>query len=112
MTTKTDWRHRYWEEALATALEDAGAPALTSDQLAKAASALLGAHENESQASGVECIPNPLRTEIDRLKESAKRLKDDAEDRERNILGAFSYVTGRRLYFDEQDRQVKVDPWQ
>jgi hypothetical protein len=67
---------KYWEEAFCAALEDAGLPLPTDQQIKQAASVLEGAHENYGMAHGYDCIPNPVQTENDRL---SKLLKDERE---------------------------------
>jgi DnaJ-class molecular chaperone len=56
----------YWRECIAEAFEDANITA-TEEQIATVASWAEGAHDNYSQAHGHDCIPNPLRSKVDKL---------------------------------------------
>ncbi|WP_261534463.1 hypothetical protein [Burkholderia multivorans] len=74
----------YWLESLGYALEEAGAyDALTPEQRKQVAESLVVSAENEGMASGRECIPNPLNSEIERLKAAHRAEIARFEDRER-----------------------------
>lgn len=60
---------QYWVESIWQALEDLDIR-LTGEQTLALAEACETIAELESQYTGRECIPNPLQTEIDRLKRS------------------------------------------
>lgn len=62
----------YWEECVSEALDEALLVA-TEGQIAIIASIVEGSHENYGMAFGHDCIPNPLCTEIDKLKKELKR---------------------------------------
>ena len=57
----------YWSECVAIALEDARVPA-TTEQIELIAGAVESAHQNYGMAMGHDCIPNPLRAELDETK--------------------------------------------
>jgi hypothetical protein len=63
----TDEAMDYWGECIAEAFEDANITA-TEEQISIVSSWVEGAHDNYSQAHGHDCIPNPLRAEVDKLK--------------------------------------------
>lgn len=65
----------YWRECIDSAFDDAGIFA-TDEQKELVAGAVEGGHENYGMAFGYDCIPNPLRTENDRL---ARKLKWERE---------------------------------
>lgn len=68
----------YWKECIAEALEDSGIKA-TDEQIDNITSWVEGAHENYSMATGEECIPHPLLTEVDGLKKIITKQKDQHE---------------------------------
>jgi hypothetical protein len=74
----------YWKECIEESFEDAGIEA-TDQQIDTVVSWIEGARENESMATGSEFIPNPLETEIDRLK------SDHAKEIERMEVREFCY---------------------
>ena len=65
----------YWVECITEALDEVGIVA-TQEQIITVAGIVEGSHENYGMAFGHDCIPNPLRTENERLK---KDLKDEQE---------------------------------
>ncbi|MFA8336361.1 hypothetical protein [Burkholderia cenocepacia] len=74
----------YWLESLGYALEEAGAyDALTPDQRKQVAESLVVSAENESTAMGRDCIPNPLNSEIERLKAAHRTEIESFRERER-----------------------------
>jgi hypothetical protein len=74
----------YWLESLGYALEEAGAyDALTPDQRKRVAESLVVSAENEGMAMGRDCIPNPLNSEIERLKAAHRADIERFEERER-----------------------------
>lgn len=62
-----DVASHYWVESLGQALDDLGIR-LTDEQVMGLAESCECIAEVRSQYTGSECIPNPLQTEIDRLK--------------------------------------------
>ena len=77
-------RTEYWRESLAQALDDIGIN-YNSEQLDELTDYITGIQEVESQALGYDCIPNPLQTEIDKLKQRHKEDIKDLEDRKNAI---------------------------
>ena len=57
----------YWKECISEAFEDAKITA-TTEQIDLVASWVEGAHDNYGMAHGHDCIPNPLRQELDETK--------------------------------------------
>lgn len=68
----------YWEECVTEALEEAGICA-TKEQIDTIAFWVEGARENYRTAFGYNATPNPMNTEVDRLKSQIKRLEDQHE---------------------------------
>ena len=62
----------YWKECVSEAFEDAGLEA-TDEQIGIVTSWVEGAHENYSLATGQEMIPNPLQSEIERIRGDHRR---------------------------------------
>lgn len=90
----------YWIESLGYALEEAGVyDALTPEQRKQVAESLVVSAENEGMASGRDCIPNPLSSEIDRLKAAHRAEIERFEERERiycrDIARSQKVETGR-----------------
>lgn len=74
----------YWLESLELALDSVGAyDALTPEQRKQVAESLVVSAENEGMASGRDCIPNPLNSEIDRLKAAHRAEIESFQARER-----------------------------
>ncbi|WP_333998254.1 hypothetical protein [Burkholderia orbicola] len=74
----------YWLESLGYALEEVGAyDALTPEQRKDVAEALVVSAENEGMAMGRDCIPNPMNSEIERLKAAHRAEIERFEERER-----------------------------
>lgn len=84
----------YWKECIAEALEDAGIIA-TDEQIDTITSWVDGAHENYGLATGQECIPNPLESEVEQLnRQHEKELQE--KDKIVNIYRQ-SVATRRRV---------------
>lgn len=64
----------YWDECIAEAFEDAGIEA-TADQIETVAGWVEGAHENYGMAHGYDAIPNPLSSEVEKLRRQIKELE-------------------------------------
>lgn len=82
----------YWKECIAEAFCEAGIEA-TEEQLDLVTEWVEGAHENYGMATGQECIPNPMESEVNELKR--KLQKQDAEH-EKMIDGIAKGVAKRR----------------
>lgn len=67
-----DWRDKYWIDCIAEACQDCGLVA-TKEQVETVASWAQGAHENYGMATGGDCIPNPLHSEVERLRLELKK---------------------------------------
>jgi len=68
----------YWRECVEEALSEAGLQAST-EQVNIITDIVEGAHDNYSQATGQDCIPNPMIRDIEQLKEKHKREIYDLE---------------------------------
>jgi hypothetical protein len=66
----------YWKEALCSALEEAGTDIPPDDKLEIAAEVIEGAFDNYGMAHGHDCIPNPLKSEVERLSKDLKNERD------------------------------------
>jgi hypothetical protein len=82
----------YWKECVTEAMEDAGIKA-TNEQIETVCSWVEGAHDNYGMAHGHDCIPNPMESEVDKLKQEIRRLKDDHD---RQLDGVIRGVAKRR----------------
>lgn len=82
----------YWEECITEAFEDAGIEA-TKEQIDTVVAWVDGAHENYGMAFGHDAIPNPMQTEVEKLKAHIKKLE---ESHERCIFGIKKGVAQRR----------------
>tara|TARA_R100001086_G_scaffold239128_1_gene164327 strand:- start:90 stop:407 length:318 start_codon:yes stop_codon:yes gene_type:complete len=65
----------YWQECVATALDEAGVKA-TPGQVDKIAGSVECGHENYGMAHGHDCIPNPMIAEKER---AVKNVRDEAK---------------------------------
>lgn len=65
----------YWEECISSSLEEAGIKA-TQEQIEQIASDVQIAHENYGMFMGHDCIPNPLKSENERLSQELKKEQD------------------------------------
>lgn len=74
----------YWRESLGIALDDAGIK-YTPEQLDELTDSVVGIREVESQALGYDCIPHPLQTQIDNLKQRHKEEVKELENRNNAI---------------------------
>lgn len=66
---------KYWEECIREALDEAGIRA-TDEQIDIIVEWVEGAHENYGMAHGHDAIPNPLRFEVNELKQKLKREQE------------------------------------
>lgn len=82
----------YWKECIEEAFCEAGITA-TDEQVNLVIEWVEGAHENIGMATGSECIPNPLESEVNELKR--KLIKQD-DEHERIINGVAKGVAHRR----------------
>jgi len=82
----------YWNECIREAFEDAGLVA-TKDQIDIVAGWVEGAHDNYGMAYGHDCIPNPLSSEIEKIKREMVRQQ---EAHERQLNGIRKGVAHRR----------------
>ncbi len=64
----------YWKDCISEALGDAGVAA-TNEQIEIITDWVEGAHDNYGMANGHDCIPNPMESEVDKLKGEIKRIK-------------------------------------
>ena len=72
----------YWLECIKEAFEDTGIIA-TEEQIRNVAGWVEGAHENYGMAYGHDCIPNPMISEIEKLK---MKHKEEIKDFEKMIF--------------------------
>lgn len=70
-----DARQIYWEEAVEISLDEEWITA-TKEQIKRIACGMQSAAENQSQAFGWDCIPNPVELE---LKETKRKLSIEQE---------------------------------
>jgi len=82
----------YWKECILEAFCDAGIE-VTEEQINLVTGWVEGAHENYGMATGQECIPNPMESEVDELK---RKLKKQDDDHEKMIDGITKGVAKRR----------------
>ena len=82
----------YWKTCIEEALCDSGLEA-TEEQINNIATWVEGAHENYGMATGEECIPNPLNSEVEQLKKEIKKIE---AEHERQINGICKGVARRR----------------
>ena len=82
----------YWKECIAEAFCEAGITA-TEEQLNLVVGWVEGAHENYGLATGKECIPNPLESEVNELQ---RKLKKQDDEHEHVISGITKGVAQRR----------------
>ena len=82
----------YWKECIKEAFEDAGIDA-TEDQIGTVAFWVEGTHDNFSMAHGHDCIPNPMLSEVEKLKKAYEKL---VADHDKQIEGVRSGVALRR----------------
>lgn len=75
----------YWLECVQIAAEEVGV-VLTKEQEEGIASAIDGAHETYGMAHGHDCIPNPLKTELDERKRSHSREINNLEESHRQEI--------------------------
>lgn len=84
----------YWEECISEAFEEIEIKA-TKEQIAGVVEWVEGAHENYSMAHGHDCIPNPLLSEVDKLKRQIKEIK---ENQDRQLFGIKCKNTDKELW--------------
>ena len=82
----------YWNECIEEAFEDAGITA-TKDQVDTVASWVEGAHDNYGMAYGHDCIPNPMLSEVEKIK---REMVKQQESHERQLNGIRKGVARRR----------------
>jgi len=82
----------YWLECIKEAFEDAGIIA-TEEQIRNVTGWVEGAYENYGMASGHDCIPNPMISEIEKLK---MKHKEEIKDFEKTIHTYRNSVSTRR----------------
>lgn len=73
----------YWEEVISEGACEANL-VITESQIKMIASHAESAHENYGLATGSECIPNPMESEIEQLKKSHAKDKAEWESRDLN----------------------------
>lgn len=90
----------YYEETIREAFDDSGIIA-TEEQIENVVGWVKNAAENEYQAHGYECIPNPMESEIDRIRaahaEEIARLKNEI-DAYTNSIARDYRVDGSKVY--------------
>ncbi len=82
----------YWKECIEDAFSENDIVA-TDEQIKSVVEWVEGASENMSMATGSDCIPNPMNTEVDELKAKIKKLE---AAHERQINGVLKGVAHRR----------------
>ena len=94
----------YWEDCVSEALEDAKLVA-TKEQIDTLASWVESAHEHFGMAHGYDAIPNPMESEVARLKREIVRLE---EKHEHQLFGIRKGVA-RRRNVDSADVHISPD---
>ena len=82
----------YWGNCIEESFEDAGISA-TKEQIDTVTDWVTGAHENFGLATGRECIPNPMFSE---LEDTKRELARQQESHERQLRGICKGVARRR----------------
>ncbi len=100
------WLDRYYGDSIAEALAEYDVT-LTAEHMEAIVQSVLTSRENESMASGHDCIPNPLQAEVRRV----ERLRaDDAKDADKRLTAAMeemAYLIGRlRNRISELEREL------
>jgi len=85
----------YWKECIQEALNECGLIA-TNEQISAMAKFIENSHENYSTAMGHDCIPNPLSTENNQLKQKLEREKNKKHCRKCNGTGSITTNFGVR----------------
>ncbi len=73
----------YWKECIEEAFEDADITA-TKEQIDIVAGWVEGGHDNYGMAHGYDAIPDPINTEVERLRKEIDKIN---ERRERQLNG-------------------------
>ena len=82
----------YWKECISEAFCDVGIKA-TDEQIENVVGWVEGAHENYGMATGQECIPNPMQSEVEQLKAAHEK---EIKDRDRREFAYRKSVANRR----------------
>jgi len=82
----------YWEVCIEEAFCEAGIAA-TKEQINLVTEWVEGAHENYGMATGADCIPNPMESEVNELK---RKLRNQNDEHEHVIDGITKGVAQRR----------------
>jgi hypothetical protein len=92
------WRHDYYREMISIALDEAppSGVTLTPEQLDHLIGAVADAVENESMASGENCIPTPPSPAEADLRKRVSQLEQDLAARDKEIHAYRSSVAARR----------------
>jgi hypothetical protein len=91
----------YWEECITEAFDDAGIEA-TKEQIDTVTSWVDGAHENYGMAFGHDCIPNPMESEVEKLKAHIKMI-ENAHD---NMIFGIKKGVAKRRNVSPQDVHI------
>ncbi|MDE2470793.1 MAG: hypothetical protein KGL35_19120 [Bradyrhizobium sp.] len=96
-----DYKFDYWQEALETALDEAGAQtALTIGQIVSVARSLQASAENQGMAFGHDAIPNPLKAEVTAAEKRLEASKQEAESREAELKQQITELRHRIRYLE------------
>ena len=76
-----NYKLNYWIESVCDSLEEVGCKLPIEDITAIAENMIITA-EQENLAFGYDAIPNPLQTEIDRVKDQLQQERDKCDSRE------------------------------
>jgi len=92
----------YWNECISEAFDEAGIDA-TKEQIDGVAEFVEGAHENYGMAFGHDCIPNPMKSEVETLNDQMQALKQEHRnevDKYRGSVARRHRVDINRVYLD------------
>lgn len=103
-----DTELEYWKEALLSSADE-NEVTITDEQAVAMAKSMILAQEFYGQASGHECIPNPLQTELSNEKRAhAQRIKD-MEAREDALKKDIASRYGSPVWVSIRDGRVQVE---
>ena len=92
----------YWEECIRESFDEAGIEA-TKEQIDTVVSWVDGAHENYGMAFGHDAIPNPMESEVDKLKKRLAKQQEEYEAREfifKNSVARRRNIDVSRVYLE------------
>ena len=100
-----NYKLEYWIESVRDTMEEVGCE-LSTEAITSIAENMIITAEQEGMAFGYDAIPNPLQTEIDRVKDQLRQERDRCDSREYEMRGELKEE--RRSWAIRESKYIQI----